>query len=422
LAGIEKQDDIRVKPTGFFYILIILMTAAPAAYGFSISGEVSTALELSEEAEEETEMRWENYLRIDNAELITPYLGMNLFGKYAQDDDGNDTDIFSAYLHYSSFQNAVDLKIGRFSYVGNKFLTLDGAEFTVRTDYYFGASVFAGSPEYFDTDDRYINEAFRDTGDRFYGGKIFLNGVKRTTGYVSISREETDEAVVQELVGAGLGRSFNLGEVMFNAGGKLDYDTQQSNIYKGTLRLDMKYGRLTLIADGARYDVKDGSDYENELVISNFSSGKEDRLSYTVQYAITKNIIGYQGTVLSSIEVTGGELVDGEIYKLGVDIDYFRTIGVTGNIEGYYYSSEVSNATGGSLALDWSITRELRMNFESEQLTLENSDAEETVYSVYLSVEYDLLKDLTVSIFGENNKETRYLPENRYGVKAAYRF
>lgn len=405
-----------------FVCILLLMAAPAAAYGFYAGGELSTAYELSKESDQGTKGLWENSLRLDNAELFTPYLGLNFYGKYSLDDDDDFTDIYSAYLYYSSFQQSVELKLGRFDYVGNSFLTLDGAELTMRTDYYFGATVFAGSPEYFDTDDRHINETFRDTGERLYGGKIFLNGVKKTTGYISFSKEELNEDTVQELAGMGLGRSFSLGAVQFNTGGKLTYDTKQNDIYKGDLRLYTQYKKLTVIAGGTRYNVQDGSSYENELVISNFLSGKEDRLSYTVQYAFTDNITGYQSTIYSNMEVVEGKVVEGEIYKLGMELDYFKSIGLSGNIEGYYYTNKVSDASGGSVAAQWHITRKLRLNFETELLTMENTDVEETVYLTYLSAQYDIQKDLTVSIFGENNNETAYLPENRYGAKVAYRF
>lgn len=399
-----------------------MMAMSTTAYGFSVGGELSTSYEVSEDEGQDPEGLWENYLRLDNTEIIAPYLEMNLYGRYAQAEDEEETDIYSAYLHFKRFQNALEVKLGRFTYAGNRFLTLDGAELTIRTDYYIGAAAFAGSPEYFDTDNRHISETFRDTGERLYGGKLFLNGVKNTTGHVSISKEEKDEATVQECVGAGLGRSFSLGKAYFNLGGKMQYDTQQDNIYKGALKLYMTYKNLTVMADDIRYNIKDGSAYENELVISNFSSGQEDRISYTVQYAFTKSIIAYQSSVHTHLEVVDGKMVEGNIYKLGIDLDYYRTLGLTGNIEGYRYTGELSDANGASFALDLNLTRRLCVNFESEVLKLENSKTNDTIYSVYLSVGYDILKRFTVGIFGENSKETRYLPENRYGATAAYKF
>lgn len=407
------------------------MAMSTAAYGSSIHGELSTAYEVALDAgeDEDTKRFWENYLRIDNAELIGPYLDLNFFGKYVRVDAENDEDsedktqIYSAYLHYSSFQNAVELKVGRFAYVGNRFLTLDGATFTVRTDYYFGATLFAGSLEYFDIDDRYINEIYRDTGNTLYGGKIFLNGVKHTNGYISYSKEENDAQTVQELVGAGLGQTISLSRAVFEVGGKMEYDAEHDDIYKGSLRVRMTYASLAVMVDGTRYDVQEGVNYENELVLSNFSTGREDRLSYTVQLSFAKSLNVYQSAVLSSIEVDDDENLNGAIYKLGINIDFFETIGVTGNIEGYYYDSERYSANGESLAIEWNLTRALRMIFEGELLTLDNDEADETtVYSLYLSAEYDIFKDLTLRIFCENNEETQYLPENRYGLKIAYRF
>ena len=55
-------------------------------------------------------------------------------------------------------------------------------------------------------------------------------------------------------------------------------------------------------------------------------------------------------------------------------------------------------------------------------LRLENTTTTDTIYSVYADAEYDFMKYFTLSVYGENNQKTRYLPENRYGVKLAYRF
>jgi hypothetical protein len=184
----------------------------------------------------------------------------------------------------------------------------------------------------------------------------------------------------------------------------------------------MSYEKLFLSADVTSYDVKDGSSYENELIISNFSTGKEDRYAFNIQYAVTEHIKPYQSTVFSRIELPSGEVETGEMYKLGVDFDWFKSMGLSSNIEGYYYNSEISNAKGGSVALDWNATKALKLSFEGEALRLENTSVEKDVYSLYFEAAYDVLKDLTVSAYAENNKETRYLPENRYGIKAAYSF
>jgi len=406
-----------------FTLILILLGITAAGYCYNIDGTLSTAYEVSKDKGESSEGLWENFLSIDNAKLLDPYIGFNFYGRYSQEDGDSYTDIYSAYLDYSSFQKSVEVKLGRFSYVGNRFLTLDGAEATVRTDYLFGATVFAGSPEYYDSDERHINETFRDTGDRLYGGKIFLNGLPETSGYISYSKEEYKSEDLQEMLGLGLGRRFVLSDQKFvNLNGKLEYDTDESTIYKGTARIYVKADKLSVIADFNRYNVKDGSSYENELVISNFSSGRENRYGLTVEYALTDSYIPYAGLVHTELEMPSGAVAEGDISKMGLDVDYFKTHGLSANIEGYHYSSEISNANGGSVALDWNITREFRLRAETEMLRLENAKTRQNIYSMYFEAAYDVLKDLTIQGYAENNRETRYLPENRVGIKAEYSF
>jgi hypothetical protein len=413
-----------VKTLRLTLTIIILYMACATAYAFNVDGMFSTAYEVYKDEGEDSESLWENYLSIDNMKLIDPYVGFNFYGRYATDTetDENHSDIYTAYLDYSSFQDKVQVKLGRFSYVGNRFLTLDGAEATLRTEKYVGATVFAGKPAYFDADGKHINESYRHTGDRLYGAKLFLNGVADTTGFISFSRETDDGDTLQEMLGLGLGRKFIVGKTKLGVDGKLEYDTEESAIYKSMIRGFMSYEKLFLSADVTSYDVKDGSSYENELIISNFSTGKEDRYAFNIQYAVTEHIKPYQSTVFSRIELPSGEVETGEMYKLGVDFDWFKSMGLSSNIEGYYYNSEISNAKGGSVALDWNATKALKLSFEGEALRLENTSVEKDVYSLYFEAAYDVLKDLTVSAYAENNKETRYLPENRYGIKAAYSF
>lgn len=408
----------------FRLVLFLIFLMSVSAFAFSIDGSVTTSYEVSKDDGEDSEGLWENYLSIDNAKLIDPYIGFTFFGRYAYDESIQEdyTDIYSAYLDYSSFQNALQVRIGRFSYVANRFLTLDGAQATLRTDYFLGATVFAGVPEYFDSDGRHVNESFRDTGDRLYGGKLFLNGIKNTTGFVSYSKEEEDDVTFQEMVGLGAGYRFKVSDIYMHANGSMQYDMDAGVLYKGAGKLYMKYGDLIVNTDFATYNVEDGSTYEDELIISNFSSGKQDKYGLSVQYNITKNISPYVSGIISRMEMPSGLIAKGEIYKVGFDFNYFKEIGVITGVEGYYYNSEVSNAKGASLDLDWSITRTFRVNFEGEMLRVENTKTENSIYSLYLRAEYDILRDLTLSVFAENNQETRYLPENRYGLKAVYSF
>jgi len=405
-------------------ILILILSLTAYASAFNIDGSLATSYEVSKNEGESSEGLWENYLSIDNAKLLDPYLGLTFYGRYSYDESIQEdyTDIYSAYLDYSSFQKALEVRIGRFSYIANRFLTLDGAQVTFRTDFMLGATAFAGVPEYYDSDGRHINESFRDTGDRLYGAKVFLNGVKDTTGFISYSKEEEDDVTFQEMLGLGAGYRFNVSDISLHANGSMQYDMDSGVIYKGAAKLHMKYGKLRVNTDFITYNVKDGSTYEDELIISNFSSGKQDKYALYVQYDVTKNIAPYWSAVYSRMEMGSGLISKGEIYKLGSEFNYFKEFGIISGLEGYIYSSDISNAKGGSFDIDWSVTRAFRMNFESEMLRVEQSFEEKTIYSLYLRAEYDLLKDFTISVYAENNQETRYLPENRYGLKAVYSF
>lgn len=413
-----------MKLSRLTFILFVFFTAA-ASYAYSLDGAFSTSYEVSKDQGHKEEGVWENYLRLDDVALYNPYVNFNFYGRFAHNDGTGDsyTDLYSAYLDLSSFQKAVDVKIGRFDYIDNKFLTLDGAMATVRTDYKLGMTVFAGAPQFFDEDDRHINETFRHTGDKLYGGKLFLNGVKDTTGYVSYSREMDGSEELQELLGLGLGHQFTLsGDTTLSADGKMEYDTDTKQVYRGIGRVYLKKDKLSLIGDFTRYNVKDGTDYSDELIISNFATGKEEKYALTAQYAVTDNISPYASIVRTQMEIASGAIADGSIYKLGTELNYFREKGVTSAIEGYYYNSEISNAKGVSLNVNWDITKKFRTALETEAMKLENTTTDKVVTSIYLKGEYDVTKDLTVSVYGENNRETRYLPENRIGAKAAYSF
>lgn len=415
-----------------FLIFIVLAIFTQSAYSLGVDGSFSTFYETKKESGESRKGVWENTLIVDDLRLINPYLGFNFHGTYSNDDGKSYEDVYSAYLDFKSFEDALEIKLGRFSYVGNRFLTLDGAEVTVRTDNYFGVTVFGGVPEYFDADDRHINQTFRDTGDKLYGAKVFLNGVKNYNGYISYSKEEDGSRTIQELIGLGLSRNFVSAKdktVFLSLSGKLDYDAETSELYRGILRVYGNYKKFGLIAEASRIRVEDGSDRLNELVITNFSSGKEDRYSYTLEYAINDHYTVYQSTVHTVLLNNFGKWVTGNIYKFGGSVDYFKTHGLTSSMEGYVYDGSDVEANGASFTLDWSITRALRSNLQLEYVgrselkdRTKGMDIQKDIYSLYAEIEYDIVKSFTVGIYAEKNKETRYLPEDRYGIKATYNF
>lgn len=403
---------------------MIFLTAA-ASYALNVDGSFSTSYEVSNDKGHQEEGLWENYLKLDDVSLYNPYLNFNFYGRFANNDGTGESysDVYSAYLDFSTFERAFEFKLGRFAYIDNKFLTLDGAMATVKSDKGLGVTMFAGAPQYFDADDRHINETFRHTGDKLYGGKVFLNEVKDTTGFLSYSKEMDGDDTLQELVGFGVGRVlYDKSDSKVDFDGKLEYDTDTKDIYRGIARLYAKHKKLTLITDFTRYNVKDGTNYSEELIISNFATGKEEKYALTMQYALTDNITPYTSVKRTQMEIASGDVVKGEMYTLGTELNYFKESGISSSVEGYYYNSEVSNAKGASAKVDWSVTKTFRMALESELMRLENTSTNETVSSVYLKAEYDMTKDLTLSIYGENNKDTRYLPENRFGVKAVYSF
>ncbi|WP_022850475.1 hypothetical protein [Limisalsivibrio acetivorans] len=400
--------------------LIILLSLS--AHAITFNGEYSTGLEF--QSGDENETSWENYLRLDSTELAEPYLDFNFFGRYAVEDDEDRSDIYSAYFHYKGFEDAVSLKLGRFPYFGESLLTLDGFEAEIKTEYYFGATIFAGSPKYYDTDRRHINETFRDTGDRMYGAKLFLNGVKDTNGFISYTKEETDDNdVVQELAGIGLSRHFSLNKgMLLTAGADAEYDTDRNDLYRANFRTALRNPKFGIIYRFSRYNVEEGKDYDRELIITNFSTGKEDRYSLSLRYKLTPNVSLYQTTVHTLIEYPSGEWISGDIIKLGAEANYYKKIGVTSTIEGYSYESKVSDAKGFSFSINWNLTREFRLSFQKEIVQLENWKEEDTVYSLYTEAEYMYKDNMRFNLYAEQNGETRYLPDSRLGVKASIDF
>jgi len=416
----------------YSFVFIFILLFAVQTFAFDFNGSLSVQYEHTNEDEDynEDENTFENRLILDNTELVEQYLNFNFYGKYTYEENENSdnekfTDIYSAYLDFSSFENRLRIKLGRFSFLNNSFMTIDGIETTYRSDNHFGVTLFGGIPKYLDKDDKYIHEEFRDTGERIYGGKIFLNGVKNTNGYLSYSREEDDSETIQELLGAGLGRDFRnfyLQGLNMSLDGKLDYELNDSDIYKADIRAGFDYKKLGLILRFTRYNVKDGYRDDRELIISNFSTGEEDRYSYTIEFKATDNIRLYQGLVHTLVEYPSGEWIRGTIAKGGADFSYFKEIGVVTGFHGYYYDSELASAEGAGGYVDWNITNNLKWTTEGEFVKMDDWKDDDELYSLFTELEYIFSNKYTFTIYYENNEETRYLPENRAGAKFKYTF
>lgn len=89
-------------------VIILFLSLTAYAYAFNINGNVATSYEVSKDKGEDSEGLWENFLTIDNAKPLDPYLGFTFYGRYAYDESIQEdyTDIYSAYVDFSSFQDA----------------------------------------------------------------------------------------------------------------------------------------------------------------------------------------------------------------------------------------------------------------------------------------------------------------------------
>lgn len=410
-------------------VIFIVLFFVTVAHSFEFNGRFSTKYEYSNDDNRYDRNRWENILILDNTEIIKNYLNFNFYGKfYVEDKDGDTkdfTDIYSGYLDFRTFENRFHLKVGRFNYINNTFMTIDGAEATYRTDYYFGITLFGGIPKYLDKDDRHINDEFRETGEVIYGGKLFLNGVENTTGYLSYSREEDDSNTVQELLGAGVGRTFIdlfVKDLKLNIDVKMDYELNEDELYKADIKGSLEYKKFVLILGYTRFNVKDGFRGGRELVISNFSTGREDRYFYTIEYWINENIKIYQGLVHTLVKYPSGEWVSGNIVKAGADFSYFKEAGVFTGINGYYYENDIANAGGAGYYLDWNITNDLKWGVEGEYVKMNHWNDDYGIFSFYTDLEYKISKHYLLGAYFEKNEKTRYLPQERVGVKIEYIF
>jgi len=404
-------------------ISVILILLVFACYGnaYKVDGSFETAFS-SESNDSENTIKSENYFNLNNLNIYGNLFKFNFSGKYTYADKEEDseslTEIYESYMSYSTFENKFSLKAGRFTNFTNRFMTIDGLNLEYNTNDYFGFEVFGGIPKFLFREDRYIDKQFRDTGDRIYGGKVFLNGIKKLDSYIQYSKEYDQEKTLQELVGAGLRHFVQLTDnvkILYSAKG--EYELEYERLYRGDGYLKLSAGNFQISFSASRFNVKDGYSGERILVISNFSTGKEDRYSYSILYNFKGFLKVYQSTMRSYVQYPLDNWMKGDVYRAGLFLDYFANKGFLFDINFYYYDGELSDAKGAASKIDWSITNKLKFIFNGEYVKKDNWNDSENLYSLYTKAEY-LFKKLTLSIYAEKNKNTIYLPDRRFGISA----
>jgi hypothetical protein len=89
------------------------------------------------------------------------------------------------------------------------------------------------------------------------------------------------------------------------------------------------------------------------LIISLFSTGREDRAQYTITYDLRPEISLYQGTVFTEMEMPDGAWRQGRIIKGGISGNYRERWGVGFDAGLYHFDSHNSDATGLALNLNY---------------------------------------------------------------------
>lgn len=351
--------NISARTIGGLFLVLALL-APPAAFGAEITGKYSAALEGRETRDGIKESVLVNYLSFDVDRLPLANLSLHGLGKYAHEWRENDsaTSIYYLYGQHRTFEGRRDLLVGRFPLESHRFLTLDGLHLTMRPDRPWGYSLYAGQPRYMEIHNDRFERQFRDTGDYLAGGKVFLRGVEGLRANASYSREGDGSTVYRELIGIGGGKDFFFPradeEMVLALDGSLDYNPAESALDKLSARLFLLYSaKLRVVVQADRFDVREDYPAGRELIISLFSTGREDRAQYTITYDLRPEISLYQGTVFTEMEMPDGTWRQGRIIKGGISGNYRERWGVGFDAGLYHFDSHSSDATGLALNLNY---------------------------------------------------------------------
>lgn len=415
--------DVKIK---FLLCLLILLVISCCIYAEEFSGDLSIKYSNQKEKGENYNVL-ESYLSFDTLGLYKRYLTLNFDGKFTYNDSANEssynTDIYALYMNFSTFEKKMDIKAGRFSHINNKFMTIDGIDFRFISDYFLGIDIFGGIPKYITKDDRYINQEFRDTGDRIYGFKLFSNDLKDLNGFVGYSKELDSEKTVQEILSAGIGFKYKLTDkIKMDIKTSGDYELTLNQLYRGDIKADFSFYDLNGYLSATKFNVKDGYSADRKLIISNFSTGKEERYSYHLEYPINKYFKIYHGLTHTYLQYNSGEWGEGEIIELGIILSMIEKYGLLFDFGGYRYDSIIADANGISANIDWYLNNNLKNIFKFEYVDFQKWDYSKNIYFLSYELSYDITKKANLSAFIEKSSRVVYLPERKIGVKFQWNF
>lgn len=411
-------------------LAVLIILAIPSIlHGTEIAGKYTAIYQSREDRDGEKASVFDNYLRLDINKLFHPDISVHAYGKYGHEfnNEFSDGDVYYLYLQYRAFEGGTDLRLGRFPLEAHRFLTVDGLNATFRAAGIIGVSAFAGQPRYLEIDPDRFHREFRDTGDFIFGSKVFLQGIEGLRAHISYSRENGGD-VYRELLGAGAGKDFKLKvfdtDMRISSDVLADYNTDKSTLHKLTGRLYFSFDkkvRIILAAD--RYNVKEDFPEGRELIMSLLSTGREDRLSYTIFYDITRNWAVYQASTFTHLEMPDGEWHEGTIIKGGINGNFLKEAGLDFGVGVYNFDSFVAKASGVTAEIKWHLSGKWTFEGGVEAVFFNTPFRDsKTATTVTGEVKYSPNRRMNVAVFAEQSDNPEYTSDFRTGMRVDYNF
>jgi hypothetical protein len=364
--------------------------------------------------------------------LFIEGFSFNIQGSYfiAIKNEKSYVELYLANLRYRGFEGT-DISIGRFAHPMNKFLSLDGVSVSQITPWYFGVSGFIGVPNYLDAGEN----LFRDTGDLSYGGRIFLNGIKKINFNLNYYRETGFDgkdafSVYKETAGFGLNYYNGEREKILSFDLTLDQDIPRGTPAGASARFSFIRDGFYALFYGDYFDVRNDYPFGRELILRFISYEKESRGGFTTGYDLTDAINIYAGFAYTNIALSTGESADGQIYRAGAKLTLVKDAGLSANIEVYDYESEFIGAYGVSAGFQWRFAEYFALSAGWEKAFLRgawhDNCHDNSHYNKAESGNVKLLVYLTenhtFSLYTHTGSDNRYMDKNRWGAEIKYMF